>query len=166
MLEGRSVEAGVRNQNIKLDLYRDPSYVSLYRYENPSTPYDLSREGVVSKSHLIGTWYTDSLDDLAAYTASRIKGQRGGRFVVVRVRREDLDTYDATKLPDTQDMDIEKGNYVIPPEIAERSRVEVNGIFMHRWEGKKNFPWTDRQVLRDYIATNLSDDAIIARLSA
>lgn len=154
----------IRKQKI-VDLFRDPSFVSLYRYENPTIPYDDIREGVVSKTGLIGSWYTDSLSDLQTYTVTRIKGQRGGRFVVIRVKREDLDKYDATKLPETRDMDIESGNYVIPPEIADTSRVEVDGIFKDSWEGKRNLPTTEWNEIGNYINANLSDEAIVARLT-
>jgi hypothetical protein len=165
MLDAGVIETGVSNQVAKVDLFRDPSYVSLYRYENPTIPYDESREGVVSKAGLIGTWFTDSLSDLKSYTISRIKGQRGGRFLVVRVKREDLDIYDATKLPETNDMDIERGNYVIPPELAQSSRVEVDGIFKDDWEGKRSLPTSEWAEIGDYINANLSDEAVIAKLS-
>lgn len=149
----------------KADLYRDPNYISLYRYENPKYPYDERREGVVSKEGLIGSWFTNNLRDLKTYTISRIKGQSGGRFVVVRVKKEDLDKYDATKLSDTKDMDIEIGNYIISPFAAEGTRVEIDGIFKDSWTGKKNIPFSDWNEIGNYIDQNLSDGAIVSRLT-
>lgn len=146
------------------DLYQDPSYISLYRYENPNLPYDEDREGIVSKKGLIGSWYTDNLDDLKTYTFMRIKGQKGGRFVVVRVKRDELDKYDATKLPETKDMDLESGNFIIPNEVGNKSRVEVDGVFKDSWEGRQNIPLADHQDIEDYIDKNLSDQTIIASL--
>lgn len=165
MSDQSGVETGVVHEVPKADLYKDPNYVSLYRFENPTIPYDESREGVVSKSGLIGTWYTSSLADLKTYTIQRIKGQRGGRFVVVRVKREDLDKYDATKLPATREMDIESGNYIVPQDVVAASRVEVDGIFKDEWEGKKNLDPTQWGEIEDYINTNLSDEAISSRLT-
>ena len=164
MPEQTDVETGIGQNIPKIDLYRNPGYVSLYRYENPAIPYDEGREGTVSKKRLIGAWYTDNLYDLKTYTATRIKGQRGGRFVVVRVRREDLDKYDATKFPEAKEMDIETGNYIIPSEVAESSRVEIEGIFKDSWEGKQNIPVSEWKEVGDYINANLSDEAVIANL--
>lgn len=149
----------------KIEVYKDPDYTTLYRYENPSIPYDKTREGKVSKEAIIGNWFTDSLKDLKVYTRTRIRGQRGGRFVVVRVPKVDLDKYDATKLPETRYMDIEPGNYIIPPEIGKDTRVEAEGIFKDNWEGKENVPFADWKAINEYIDANLSDEAIIAKLT-
>lgn len=149
----------------KLKLYQNPDYVSLYRYENPSgNPYDTNREGVVSKIDLVGAWFTNNLTDLKTYTRMRMKGRRGGKFIVVRVRKDELDKYDATKKPDTMGMDIEAGNYIIPPEVAQSSSVEVEGVFKDEWEGKRNLDTTQWGVIGDYINQNLSDAALIERL--
>ncbi len=164
MLDEGDLEIEIINNGAKTDLYRNPDYVSLYRYENPTRPYNEEREGIVSKRELIGGWYTDSFADLSAYTRTRIKGQRGGRFVVVRIKKEDLDKYDATKLPETRDMDIESGNYMIPPSVGINSRVEVSGIFKDSWEGKRNIPLSEWKEIGEYIQNNLSDEAIISQL--
>lgn len=148
----------------KADLYRDPNYTSLYRYENPTIPYDEGREGIVSKKDLIGTWYTDNLDDLKAYSLTRIQGKRGGKFVVIRVKEDELDKYDATKKPEMAGMDFESGNYLVPDEISSESRVEVEGIFKDSWEGRPSIPLADYQEVGDYINKNLSAEAIVARL--
>jgi len=112
-----------------VDMYTDPNYITLYRYENPNIPYVPRREGTVSKKGLVGTWFTDNLDDLKAYALMRIKGQKGGIFVVVRVKKDDLGNYGATKLPETKDMDIEPGNYIIPEQVRANSRVEMPAFF-------------------------------------
>lgn len=164
MSEPGDVDAEIGNNFANVDLYRNPNYVSLYRYENPTIPYDEQREGIVSKQGLIGSWFTDNLADLKTYTLARIKGERGGRFVVVRVKKEDLEKYDVTKLPEISDMDIERGNYIIPQEVGADSRVEVEGIFKDSWEGKKNVPFTDWKEVEDYISQCLTDEAIISRL--
>lgn len=148
----------------KVNLYKNQDYISLYRYENPSIPYDERREGLVSKKSIAGNWFTNNLADLKAYTKTRIKGERGGKFVVVRIPKVNLDQYDATKLPETKDMDIEAGNYIIPPEASASSQVEVDGIFKDIWEGKKNIPFADWKEADDYIDSNLSDEAIISKL--
>lgn len=165
MTDHESRETGAINENPKALLYKDPNYVSLYRFENPTIPYDESREGVVSKSDLIGNWYTASLSDLKTYTIQRIKGQRGGRFVVIRVKKEDLGKYDATKLPQTRDMDIESGNYLIPKDVASLSRIEVDGIFKDEWEGKKNLDMAKWREIGDYINNTLTDEAILHKLT-
>lgn len=148
----------------KTELYKNSAYVSLYRYENNTIPYDEKREGVVSKKELVGDWYTDNLADLKTYTLTRIRGKRGGKFIVVRVKKEDLNNYDASINPDTKDMDIETGNYVIPPVVGKNSRIEVEGIFKDEWEGKANVPFADWKEIENYIEINLSDQAIIAKL--
>lgn len=81
MSESGSVEAGVVNNAVKVGLYSNPNYTTLYRYENSTIPYDERREGVVSKAGMVGNWYTDDLSVLTTYTVTRIRGQRGGRFV-------------------------------------------------------------------------------------
>jgi hypothetical protein len=164
MSEPRNVEVGVNNNASKREVYSDPDFATLYRYENPTVPYDERREGVVSRQELRGAWFTDNLRDLKTYTRTRIRGQRGGRFVVVRVRKEDLDQYNAAKLPETKDMDREIGNYVIPQNVVASSRVEVAGIFKDSWEGRKNIPFADWKEIDKYIDENLSDEAINARL--
>lgn len=149
----------------KVEIYKDPNYVSLYRYENPSNnQYDERREGSVSRREIVGNWFTDSINDLKTYTRTRIRGQRGGRFVVVRVKKDDLDRYDATKIPETREMDIERGNYIVPDEVGSTSRVEVDGVFKDSWEGRKNIPFADWHEIDGYIDRNLSDGAIIANL--
>jgi hypothetical protein len=150
----------------KAELYKDPTYVSLYRFENPTIPYDRSREGIVSKEAIIGQWYTDNLSDLVTYTAQHIKGVRGGRFAVVRIPKADLEKYDATLLPETRNMDIERGNYIIPPEIGAESRIEIEAPFKDSWEGRKNIPLMDYRELRSFIEAHLSDDALVAMLSS
>lgn len=165
MSEHGGVEFEQNGNNQKIELYKNPNFVSLYRYENPTILYDATREGVVSKESIMGGWFTNSLDDLKTYTKTRIKGKRGGRFVVVRIPIEDLDKYDATKLPDTKDMDIESGNYIIPSEVGASSRVEVDGVFKDEWEGKKNIPFADWKELDTYIDSNLSKEALIERLA-
>lgn len=164
MSEPGNVDAEIGNNFAKAELYKDPDYISLYRYENPTIPYDEKRDGVISKQGLVGSWFTDNLADLISYTVTRIKGKRGGRFVVVRVKREDLEKYDATKLPETRDLDIEQGNYIIPQEVGAGSRVEVEGIFKDSWEDKPNVPFTDWNEVADYISQNLTNEAIISRL--
>jgi hypothetical protein len=71
-----------------------------------------------------------------------------------------LDKYDATKLPETRTMDIERGNYIIPPEIIQSSGVEVDGIFEDNWEGKERIPVPEWKKVGEYINANLSDEAI------
>ncbi len=142
------------------EIYRDPSYTTLYRYENKTLPYDSAREGLVSKEALIGAWFTNSLDDLRTYFISRVQGVRGGRFIAVRVKKEDLSQFDATTHPETKDMDIETGNYIIPSGVIAETGLFVDAPFKEEWEGKKNLPMKDWGYVRDFIQSNLSDDAL------
>ncbi|QQG41216.1 MAG: hypothetical protein HYV90_03495 [Candidatus Woesebacteria bacterium] len=162
-MESTNQEGPEDNSN-KINLYKNPDYISLYRYENPSVPYDTTREGNVSRKDWIGAWYCDSLAGLKAYAIQRMEGEKGGRFVVVRIKRSDLEKYDVAKLPEAAEMDFESGNYIIPDAIGQESRVEIDGLFKETWEGKKNIPMADWQELENYIYQNLSDESLISRL--
>jgi len=142
------------------EIYQDPSYTTLYRYENKTIPYDDSREGIVSKKALIGAWFTNSLDDLRTYFTSRVQGVRGGNFIAVRVRNEDLAHFDATTHTETKDMDIETGNYIIPAEVIAETGLLVAAPFKEDWEGKKNLPMKDWGYVRDFIQSNLNEEAL------
>lgn len=142
------------------ELYQDPNYITLYRYENKTIPYDESREGIVSKRTIIGAWFTNSLDDLRTYFISRVQGTRGGNFVTVRVKKEDLAQYDATTHPETKDMDIETGNYIIPSEIITETGLFLEAPFKDEWEGKKNLPIKDWSLVKDFIQSNLNNEAL------
>lgn len=147
-------------QATRKEIYRGPNYITLYRYENRTIPYDESREGFVSKKTLIGAWFTDSLSDLKTYFIQRMKGIPGGNFITVRVKKDDLAKFDATAHPETQDMDIETGNYIIPSEIIARTGLSVSAPFKEEWNGKKNLPMKDWGYVEDFIQTNLSDEAL------
>jgi hypothetical protein len=153
-------------QQSKSEIYRSPDYTSLYRFENPTIPYDegIREAGLVSKRSLIGSWFTDDLSSLQTYALARIKGVRGGQFVVVRVKNTDLEKYRAVNNPDAFDMDIEKDNYVIPKDVASQSEVVIGSLFKDEWEGKRTVPFADRKLVRDYINTKLSSEAIISLL--
>lgn len=142
------------------EIYKDPRYITLYRYENTSISYDDSREGIVSKETLVGAWFTNSLDDLRTYFISRVQGVRGGNFIAVRVKKEDLARFDATTHPETEDMDIETGNYIIPSEVITETGLLVPAPFKEEWVGKKNLPMKDWGYVGDFIQSNLSDEAL------
>lgn len=154
------------DQLSKQELYRSPDYTTLYRFENSSIPYDESirESGPISKRSLIGAWFTDDLSSLQSYALSRIKGIRGGKFVVVRVKNVDLEKYRASNNPDAFDMDIEKDNYIIPQDILSQSGVTIDGLFKDEWEGKRTVPFADRKLVGSYINTKLSNEAIISML--
>lgn len=142
------------------EIYRDPQYVTLYRYENPTISCDPTREGIVSKQHLIGAWFCDSLKDLTTYAIRRIQGKPGGRFVAVRVKRDELDRYDAKRNPETMGMDIEAGNYIIPVDVREQTAIFVDALFNSEWTGKANVPFKDWGLIQHFVETNLSDEAL------
>ena len=85
-------------QYSRKEIYQNPDYVTLYRFENTNVPYDGQNEGATSKQEIVGAWFCDSLQALRIYTIQRINGVRGGNFVTVRVRNDDLAQYDAESL--------------------------------------------------------------------
>lgn len=149
---------GILNQEIPKNIYEDENFVTLYRYENPSVSYDESREGVVSKQELVGQWYTDNLSDLKTYVKSR---QPGGKLVTIRIRRDELESHDATQLDKTKDMDIEKGNYIISDTEAENSRIEIPLAI--ETTNPRKFLMSDWQKVNEFVDTNLSPENLVEK---
>ena len=151
-----SPETGKEN---KARLYENTDYVTLYRYENPEIPYDEGREGVVSKKTLIGTWFTDNLNDFKTYVHMR---PPRGRLVVVRVPKAQLGQFDASTHEETSEMDIEKGNYIIPNDIQMQSRVEIP--LEVKSQVPKKFLFKEWKEIDALIDVTLTDQALLERL--
>lgn len=149
---------GIPTQETPKNIYEDENFVTLYRYENPDTSYDETREGTVSRQELVGQWYTDNLNDLKTYVKSR---QPGGKLVAVRIRHDELESHDASKLDGTKDMDIEKGNYIISDAEAENSRIEIP-LAIEAINPKK-FLMSDWQKVNKFVDTNLSPENLVER---
>lgn len=167
MTEKLQGENRVFSENLLLsrkEIYQDTAYITLYRYENKNVPYDESREGVVSKKILVGAWFCDSIEDLKTYFIQRVQGVAGGSFVTIRVKRAELARYDATSHPETQDMDVEAGNYVIPAEVIAKTGLYIEAPFKDAWEGKKNVPMKDWRFITDFLESKLSDQALVLAL--
>ncbi len=138
------------------DVYRDEQYVTLYRYEKPTEAYDERREGDVSKRDLVGTWFTSNLGDLSAYINTR---KPGGNIVTVRVPKQDINGYDASKLDATKEMDIEPGNYIVPKEVGQYSRLEIP--LLVKPSAPYKFTFKDWGKVRDFVASSLTPENLI-----
>ncbi len=143
------------------EIYSNPDYVTLYRFENPNKPFEQARVGEVSQQSIVGMWFTDSIVALATYCRQRISGQAGGRFLVCRVKGEELEQYRASAHPEAKDLDIEPDNFIIPPEIASPTQFLIAAPWKPEWEGKKNLPFTDYNLVNSFVASNLSPEALI-----
>jgi len=139
-----------------LELYSDDQYETLYRYENPEAPYNKTREGEVSREHLIGQWFTNNLGDLTTYIRRR---QPGGRIAVVRVPKSDLQKYDATTNPETSTMDIELGNYIVPEQAQQESRLQIP--FTVAGSGNNRFLTKDWDGVKEFVQTELKPEKLI-----
>jgi hypothetical protein len=147
---------GIEKYEVPKNVYEDPNFVTLYRYENPAVTYDETRDGVVSKQDIVGQWYTDNLGDLKTYIKAR---KPGGRLVAIRVPSSDLGSYDATKLEKTKDMDIESGNFVVPPDIAQSSRLEM--LLTIETANSNKFLFGDWQKINKFVDENLSAESLV-----
>jgi len=141
------------------EMYSDDSYVTLYRYEKPTEDYNESREGSVSKREIVGQWFTDKPEDLKTYIKMR---QPGGIIVTIRVPKTDLTQFDATLREDTKDMDIEVGNFVIDPNIQEKSRLEIP-LEVNARLGKK-FSFNEFEQINEFVDRELSSESILQRV--
>ena len=139
-----------KNESL-FSLYKNEDYVTLYRYENPETQYDNSREGIVSKKEIIGTWFTTELKDLKDYIKSR---PVGGKIITIRIKGDELENYDASKLEETKEMDIEKDNYIIPSEIQQESRIEIPLTI--ETSNPKKFIFKDWTIIDEFVDENIS----------
>lgn len=141
--------------------YKDSSFVTLYRYENPAAPYDEAREGAVSKAVIIGQWFTSDLNDLRTYIKMR---QPGGHVAVIRVPASRLHELDAANLPATRDMDREVGNYIVPEELQSGSRLEIPLPVTSRIPNK--FLIENFKDINAFVDTELTTDAILKRVKS
>lgn len=153
-MEGAPIEI----QEVPINVYEDPNFVTLYRYENPTVEYDESREGVVSKQEFVGQWYTGNLGDLKTYVRRR---RPGGKLVTIRIPSNELDSYDASKLDKTKGMDIEKGNFVVPPDVAQSSRLEMPLTIQTANPNK--FLLGDWQKIDNFVDTNMSAESLVQK---
>lgn len=142
-----------------LETYQDENYETLFRYENPETPYDENREGVVSKRELVGGWFTNRIDDLKTYIKGR---QPGGKIVAVRVLKSDLEQYDATRLEQTKDLDIEAGNYILPSNLQSETRVEVP--LEIESANPKKFLMKDWDKVNQFVDNNTGHEQLLDRI--
>jgi hypothetical protein len=142
------------------EIYSDDSYITLYRYEKPETEYKESREGSVSKKEIVGQWFTKEISDLKAY----IRGRKpGGILAVVRVLRKNLNEYDAQLRDETKDMDIEVGNFIVPPEAQQQSRIEVPLTIVSRLENK--FSFSEYDAISKFVDHEMSQEALLLAAS-
>jgi hypothetical protein len=142
-----------------LEVYQDENYETLYRYENITTPNNQEREGVVSKQELIGNWFTNNQDDLATYIKAR---QPGGNVVLVRISKAELDKFDASQLTETMEMDIEAGNYIIPSELQNETRLTIPLVVEVASSNK--FMMKDWRKVNDFVKNNLSKEQLLDRI--
>lgn len=155
-------EEQLKNSAEKLSLeqiYSDERFITLYRYENPDTSYDASREEdvLVSKREIVGQWFTDNLGDLRTYMLMR---QPGGRIVVVRVPKSHLVTLDAGNRAEARNMDRELGNYIVSPEQQAETRIEIPvGI---ETKSSKRFRLDEMQKIDEFIGQELSLEALLS----
>lgn len=147
----------------KIDLYKNQDNISLYRFENPNIIYDKTRDGNTSIQGARGVWFTDNINDLLVYTASKIGEGDGGIFVVVRISKKDLGNY----LPDTNsNVDWDKGNYIIPKAVQTKSRVEITANVFESSEVGRNLKVDQYSKLEEFINLKLSDEAVIEAISS
>lgn len=139
-----------RKEKLK-QLYHNNEYTSLYRYDNPNTEYDEKRENVVSKKEIIGNWFTDNIQDLKDYIKTR---STNGSIITIRIPLADLKNYDASILENTKDMDIEKGNYIVPREIQADSYIEIP--LKIETQNPNKFLFKDWQKINDFVDNNVS----------
>lgn len=143
------------------DIYRSPHFVTVYRYENPSSSYDESREGIVSKRTLVGNWFTMNVGDLRTYIKTR---QPGGKIVVVRIPSDQMVIYDATINDETREMDIEKGNFIIPEDMQTTSRLEI--MLDIDSQNPKKFLMRDWSQIDSFVDSTLTPERLIERASS
>ncbi len=139
-----------RKEKLK-QLYHNNEYTSLYRYDTPNTEYDEKRENVVSKKEIIGNWFTDNIQDLKNYIKTR---STNGSIITIRIPLADLKNYDASILENTKDMDIEKGNYIVPREIQADSYIEIP--LKIETQNPNKFLFKDWQKINDFVDNNVS----------
>lgn len=139
-----------RKEKLK-QLYHNNEYTSLYRYDTPNTEYDERRENVVSKKEIIGNWFTDNIQDLKDYIKTR---STNGSIITIRIPLADLKKYDALILENTKDMDIEKGNYIVPREIQVDSYIEIP--LKIETQNPNKFLFKDWQKINDFVDNNVS----------
>ena len=139
-----------RKEKLK-QLYHNNEYTSLYRYDTPNTEYDEKRENVVSKKEIIGNWFTDNIQDLKNYIKTR---STNGSIITIRIPLADLKNYDASIIENTKDMDIEKGNYIVPREIQADSYIEIP--LKIETQNPNKFLFKDWQKINDFVDNNVS----------
>ncbi len=139
-----------RKEKLK-QLYHNNEYTSLYRYDTQNTKYDERRENVVSKKEIIGNWFTDNIQDLKDYIKTR---STNGSIITIRIPLADLKKYDASILENTKDMDIEKGNYIVPREIQADSYIEIP--LKIKTQNPNKFLFKDWQKINDFVDNNVS----------
>lgn len=147
-----------KDNSSKIALYQNPDYVTLYRFENPNDPYDNSRHGETSLDQHVGQWYTDDIDQLFTYAISKIKGLEGGRYVTIRVNATDLPKYDTMG---RTDVDHDKGNYIVPDEISETSRIDIPTLFDKSWLGQSSLKTTEWGKIENDINAKLNSESLI-----
>lgn len=137
-------------------IYERKDYTTLYRYENPNEDYDPRREGTTSKEEIIGQWFTENLDDLRAYIKMK---QPGGHVVVVRIPTADKAKYDAGNLDITKEMDRETGNFIVPSEIQQETKL-VLPLYIEAQNARK-FMMGDWKKIDNFVAEELSASNLI-----
>jgi hypothetical protein len=141
------------------EIYSDDSYVTLYRYEKPTEEYAESREGTVSKREIVGQWFTDNVEGLKTYIKMR---EPGGIIVTVRVPMAELKRHNATLREDTKDMDIEDDNFIIGPDIQEKSRLEIP-LEVNARLGKK-FSFNEYQHIDAFVDRELTPESLLQKV--
>jgi hypothetical protein len=101
--------------------------VRLYRIENSTIP--AKPDGETSHRDLIGQWFTTDLDAGSRYIrkSTQAKPTKSGEgmavvdgawFVVQEVPVDELDSLHVSKHPIASGMDVERHNYIIPPDAT------------------------------------------------
>lgn len=136
--------------------YERDDYTTLYRYDTPHVAFESSRDGVVSVTKHVGSWFTSNLEDLKAYVKMR---EPGGNLVVIRLPTEDLPKYDAGNLPETRELDREEENYIVDKSIHAKTIITIPLKIPTKIETKFTMP--DWKTIDSFIDGQLSDANLI-----
>jgi hypothetical protein len=101
--------------------------VRLYRIENPNIP--AQPDGLVSHEDLVGQWFSPNLISATSYIkkATQIRGLRrgnssvvvnGAQLVMTDVPVDKLRAYHVSSHPIAKNMDVDRDNYIIPPDAG------------------------------------------------
>lgn len=122
----------------------DGKSIYLFRYDNSDAP-NRNSNSEVSHEDLLGTWFTDSLNSLETYILMR---PPGGVIKIVRVEKNRLEELKAQTHPIAKEMDIGRGEYILPDELLTTAEVVPLDI---QTEGSKKFLFKEREKIEKFI---------------